>query len=191
MRSLLLALVIMLSGCQVAPSNHAVALGDSALLELARYWPQTPVQQLQRITWSHPDHGTQRLLVSSYLHGQGLTVIGFSPLGQELWRAEITQQQPLQAQGIAPFDDTRLARAIIADLQLQQWPVAVLQQQLYNATLAATETARQVIGREGNILWQTQNNGSHTIINNFVGGYQLTIELLEQQIVPANHQDNP
>lgn len=188
---LLGAFMLAVTGCQVGPSQHAVRLGDSALLELARYWPQTPVQQLQNITWSHPEHGTQRFLASSYLHAKGLTVVGFSPLGQELWRAAITPQQPLQAQGIAPFDDLRLARAIMADLQLQQWPIAVLQQQLHNATITATDTTRQVKNHAGNVLWQGQNSGAHTTINNYVGGYQLTIELLEQQVVAANYQDNP
>lgn len=185
---LLCALV--LSGCQIAPLDHSVALGNSAHLKLARYWPEASVQQLQMIRWSHPQHDSQQFLVSSYLHAQGITVIGFSPLGQELWRAELSPEQPLQALGIAPFDDQRLARAIISDLQLQQWPVAVLEQHLHNATLVATESMRQVTSHDGTILWEMHNHGSSTTIHNYVGEYQLTVELLDQHLVPTQSQDD-
>src|SRR5690554_2333568 len=90
----------LLAACATVPELERVPLNATARLDLASSWPGKPTQQLHQVTWSHAEHTPQVFLISSYLSNSEVTVIGLSPLGQELWRVFLTPGKPIAASGI-------------------------------------------------------------------------------------------
>ncbi|MGQ4277288.1 DUF3261 domain-containing protein [Pseudidiomarina sp. E22-M8] len=180
--------VLLLSACQLLPTatQQQVQLGANARLSLQTSWRGAATQTLQQVIWSHPEHEPQTFLVSSWLSAEQIVMVGLSPLGQELWRVELGHQQPLTVTGIAPFDQPQLAQAIVADMQLQRWPVAELQTHLQGATLEQTPDGRHVVSDAGQVIWSSSTAKGTTTLRHHVAGYSLQLRTLDETGVPPD-----
>lgn len=179
-------LLVSLSGCQMLPGG---AIGDRSAqqsygaghYQLLASWPGPAIQLWQEVDWQQGDT-QQRFFVSSYLRQGSLTLVGLSPLGNEIWRIEYAAGGEVDASGVEPFDDDRLARAILADMQLAMWPEAELQPQLTGLRLSVQPEQRQLYAAERLVL-QVTTTGQSQRIKNFVADYAMTITTLTQEKV--------
>lgn len=181
-----LVTLLVLVGCQATPPQSPLwtPVSQQAGLELLSSWPGPAQQELMLVKWSHPEQGEHTLQVSSARSAKGLTMVGLSPLGQELWRAAIDASGRFSANGIAPFDDPRLIKQMLATMQLVNWPLAVLQDNLHGATLTATKNGRALRGNDGQLLWQLSLQNDVLLVEHHAFNYrielrQLSLEMLE------------
>ncbi|WP_157980779.1 DUF3261 domain-containing protein [Pseudidiomarina salinarum] len=183
---------MLIQGCQLAPDNLSahVALTKDVQLQLLKHWPHTPVQQLHQVTWSHPAYMPRTMLVTSALDVSRVLLIGLSPLGQELWRVKMTPGSPLQTSGLEPFNQPQLAKAVVADMQLHQWPVPSLQQQLKGGYINQISNKRTVINAKGDVIWLSTVDVGGVVIENIAGGYTLRVVLLEELKLEQAEQDH-
>lgn len=163
------------------PAHLLVPLGGAAKLQLVTSWQGTPQQELVALTWFHPEQPSQSMQVSSLRERQGITMVGLSPLGQELWRARIQHDGALQSSGLPPFDDPRLMQQVLANLQLASWPIAALQPQLADAKLIETPNGRTLLDAEGTPLWRLTRDGQHSQIEHLALGYRLELHLITRE----------
>lgn len=187
----LIIAVVLLSGCQLLPTSAdpRVQLAANVHLELQTSWYGSATQTLHQVIWSHPEHQSRTMLVSSWLSAEQIVMVGLSPLGQELWRVELGAQQPLKVTGIAPFDQPELAQAIVADMQLQRWPLAGLQNHLQGASITASENGRRVISDDKQLVWSARTEGDVTLLQHHSAGYSLQLRTLEETGIPPDAVD--
>lgn len=187
----LVVAALLLSGCQTLPTstNPKVQLAENVQLELQSSWNGPATQTLHQVLWSHPEQESRTLLVSSLLSAEQIVMVGLSPLGQELWRVELGKQQPITVTGIAPFDQPQLARAIVADMQLQRWPLAELQRHLQGASITATANGRRVISDDKQLIWSARTEADITILQHHSAGYSLQLRTLEETGVQPDAAD--
>ncbi|WP_258241011.1 DUF3261 domain-containing protein [Pseudidiomarina homiensis] len=182
----LLFALFMLVGCQATPPQSSLwtPVSEQAGLELVSHWPGPAQQELMLVEWSHPAQGQHTLQVSSARSAKGLTMVGLSPLGQELWRAALDASGRFTASGIAPFDDPRLVKQMLVTLQLVNWPVDLLQPNLHGASLQVTDNGRLLSSPTGAILWRLSFHDNGMLVEHLAFGYriklrQLSLEMLE------------
>lgn len=189
--AILLLVATLVASCQIAPKQQklAVSLGGTSSLQLQTQWFEEPVQQLQQITWRHPEHPVQTMLVSSVLKATGIVLVGLSPLGQELWRVELVPGRPPTIRGIEPFSQPQLAKAMVADMQLHLWPLTHLQNRLEYARVQDNGQQRTVTNLHGNLLWRASEGENSIRIENISGGYQLDIKLLQREQLKLTEQE--
>ncbi|WP_040502771.1 DUF3261 domain-containing protein [Idiomarina xiamenensis] len=184
-RCLLLLLALLLVGCQSLPGgDSAQAYGSSGYLQLQPGWPQPPLQlwQQAQIRWQDQQQTKQQqFMISALLTAERVTLVGLSPLGQELWRIRY------DAQGLSVSSDIQamspqLARQIVADMQLALWPETTLQERLQG-------DLRLTVEPDGRQLWQQQQllldiampSAQQITIENYQHGYRLALTLLDRQ----------
>lgn len=187
----LVATAFLLSACQLLPdsADPRVQLAADVQLQLQSSWSGPATQTLHQVIWSHPEHESRTLLVSSLLSADQIVIVGLSPLGQELWRVELGTKQPLTVTGIAPFDQPQLARAIVADMQLQRWPLVELQSHLQGASITATEHGRRVVSDDKQLIWSARTEAEVTILQHHSAGYSLQLRTLEETGIAPDAAD--
>ncbi len=180
-----LAALMVLVGCQTTPPRDPLwtPLSDSAGFTLATRWPGPAQQELVLVEWSHPEQGQHRLQVSSARSTKGLTMVGLSPLGQELWRAALDTSGRFSSSGIAPFDEPRLVKQMLATMQLVNWPIEDLQTRLQGAKLSVTEHGRVIHNSNQELLWELTQQGDTLLVEHHAFNYRIELRQLQLEML--------
>ncbi|MBG23160.1 MAG: hypothetical protein CMF22_06855 [Idiomarinaceae bacterium] len=180
-----LATLMFLVGCQATPPRDPLwtPVSDAAGFTLATSWPGPAQQELVLIEWSHPEQDQHSLQVSSARSAKGLTMVGLSPLGQELWRAALDASGRFSSTGVAPFDEPRLVKQMLATMQLVNWPIADLQPRLHGAKLLATKQGRVIHSASQELLWELTQQGDTLVVEHHAFNYRIELRQLQLEML--------
>lgn len=180
-RLCLIVLIAVTAGCQSIGGRSVqipVANGD---YHLQYGWPKEPVQLWQNVEWRN-EQQQHTFMVSAVFKRDRLLLIALSPLGNELFRSELSRANGFTFKGSEMFNDSRLALQVWADLQMALWPIASVNANLTGETLQATQTGRE-LWSDGQLQWSlsSENKSQQRVIQNTPMGYDLTITTLEYE----------
>ncbi|TXH94993.1 MAG: DUF3261 domain-containing protein [Rheinheimera sp.] len=185
MRRLTILLVFWLSACQLLPRSNMVYQLDGGHYRLQTHWPGPAQQILQQVVFTTAGQHHEFLL-SAQLDAQQMLLVGLSPLGQELWRIELTSDGQLLTAGIQPFADKRFAVQLLAQMQWSLLPLPDIQPQLRALTLTDMPNQRQVKNADGQTVLTIEGAGEIAVGKTyriFDGNFELSIVTLERELL--------
>lgn len=176
----IILLGLLLSGCM------SRAIVDSTLVSLSQHShyqlsppPASMVGQgfLTLVKGRHQQNDYE-LLIQVELHADSMVMVGTTTTGMSLFEVVWHQHQPAQLQQSMLAKDIEV-NYLLADFQLVHWPLALINQQLRNATVEGAADQRLIQHQQQKII---EIDYQPTIINftHHLRDYQLTLTILQQ-----------
>ena len=190
-RCVTLALVLFaVAGCATLGSKDRLQVPVGAgYYSLQWQWPGEPLQVWQEVRWSQKAEQVKNreFVVSVLLESERLLLVALSPLGNELFRSELTASGH-SFKGSDFLDEPKLALQVWADLQLALWPLETVNAHMSSGALQR-ENGRRNLRDDGELVWSSgvTMNTSGTIENK-QRGYELTVNTLQYDVL--NNDEN-
>lgn len=190
-RCVTLALMLLaVAGCATLEGKDRLQVPvGTGYYSLQWQWPGEPVQIWQDIRWSPKAQQAKNreFVVSVLLENERLLLVALSPLGNELFRSELTASGH-RFKGSEFLEEPRVALQVWTDLQLSLWPLETVNAHLSSLTLKQT-SSRRTITDNGELIWSSgvQMNTNGKIQNN-QRDYELTVNTLQYEVL--NNDEN-
>lgn len=171
-----------LSGCAAVGQADRIRVPVAqGYYSVQSQWPAAPVQLWQHVRWSQQDQ-QREFLVSALLKKDRVLLVALSPLGNELFRSELTPSGH-RFTGSEFLSEPRLALQVWADLQMALWPIAQVNRHLTNAELTLSGSKRTLID-DGNLIWSsTVELTTGGRITHHTRDYNLRITTLQNEVL--------
>ena len=185
-RCVTLALVLFaVVGCAALGSKDRLQVPvGTGYYSLQWQWPGEPLQMWQEVRWSQKAEQVKNreFVVSVLLENERLLLVALSPLGNELFRSELTASGH-SFKGSDFLDEPKLALQVWADLQLALWPLETVNDHMSSGELQR-ENGRRNLRDDGELVWSSgvTMNTSGTIENK-QRGYELTVNTLQYDVL--------
>lgn len=176
------AMLLGLSGCVALEQTDRVRVPVAqGYYSVQAQWPAAPLQLWQRVSWSQQDQ-QREFLVSALLEKDRVLLVALSPLGNELFRSELTPNGH-RFTGSEFLSEPRLALQVWADLQMALWPIAQVNRHLSDAQLTLSDSKRTLVDG-GNLIWSsTVELTTGGTITHHVRDYNLRITTLQNDVL--------
>lgn len=178
-------LLVSLTGCAALSSTAPLRVPvGGGFYSLQWQWPNEPVQVWQKVSWSQNAEQTKsrEFIVSALFESQRLLLVALSPLGNELFRSELSATGHTFT-GSDFLNDPKLALQVWADLQLSLWPRETVSSHLSNVILTQTPKQRKLLDNE-KVVWSSRvkiNTGGK--VENKLRDYELTVNTLQYEVL--------
>lgn len=173
------------AGCTALGSKDRLQVPvGTGYYSLQWQWPGEPLQVWQEVRWSQKAEQVKNreFVVSVLLESERLLLVALSPLGNELFRSELTASGH-SFKGSDFLDEPKLALQVWADLQLALWPLETVNVHMSSGELQR-ENGRRNLRDDGELVWSSgvTMNTSGTIENK-QRGYELTVNTLQYEVL--------
>jgi hypothetical protein len=178
------------AGCATLGSKDRLQVPvGTGYYSLQWQWPGEPLQMWQEVRWSQKAEQVKNreFVVSVLLENERLLLVALSPLGNELFRSELTASGH-SFKGSDFLDEPWLALQVWADLQLSLWPLEAVNAHMSSSALQP-ENGRRNLRDDGELVWSSGvTMNTRGTIENKQRGYELMINTLQYDVL--NNDEN-